>query len=189
MVLLNGRLFGSSVFWHSFHGLFQICESTKLQSAIYMFCGCIFEETFSNFVWILTLKDVQRFLLVSTYSVLCLQFTCSGDMYILPMVNGAWDANWSQSRKQSRMRRSLLVYIYCTYYIVTMLKPVKHIVLGFYHCESEYTTFLNMLISFTACRIYKYKMFCRLESLDENMSNIRINVKHSLNTIYVGSLQ
>ena len=60
----------------------------------------------------------------------------------------------------------------------------KHIVLGFYHCESEYTMFLNLLISFTACRIYKHKMFCRLESLDENMSNIRIEVKHSLNNLY-----
>ena len=41
----------------------------------------------------------------------------------------------------------------------------------------------QLLLNFT-CRIYKYKMFCRLESLDENMSNIRINVKHSFNTLY-----
>ena len=27
-------------------------------------------------------------------------------------------------------------------------------------------------------------MFCRLESLDENMNNIRIEVKHSLNNLY-----
>ena len=44
----------------------------------------------------------------------------------------------------------------------------KHIVLGFYNSKSDYIDFLNYLISFIACKIYKYRMFCRLESLDEN---------------------
>ena len=59
----------------------------------------------------------------------------------------------------------------------------KHIVLGFYHGKSDYIDFLNFLISFIACKIYKYKMFCRLESLDENSYNISANVKSALHVL------
>ena len=51
----------------------------------------------------------------------------------------------------------------------------KHIVIGFYQGDSDYADFLNLLISFTACKIYKYKMLCRIESLEENCYNVRIN--------------
>ena len=60
----------------------------------------------------------------------------------------------------------------------------KHIVLGFYHGKSDYIDFLNFLISFIACKIYKYKMFCRLESLDENSYNISANVKSALHVLH-----
>ena len=53
----------------------------------------------------------------------------------------------------------------------------KHIVLGFYNSKSDYIDFLNYLISFIACKIYKYRMFCRLESLDENTYNISTHLK------------
>ena len=59
----------------------------------------------------------------------------------------------------------------------------KHIVLGFYNSKSDYIDFLNYLISFIACKIYKYRMFCRLESLDENTYNISTHLKVSLNLL------
>ena len=59
----------------------------------------------------------------------------------------------------------------------------KHIVLGFYNSKSDYIDFLNYLISFIACKIYKYRMFCRLESLDENTYNITTHLKVSLNLL------
>ena len=39
--------------------------------------------------------------------------------------------------------------------------------IGFYYADNDYIDFLNFIISCVACRIYKYKMFCRIESLDE----------------------
>ena len=58
------------------------------------------------------------------------------------------------------------------------------LVLGFCHGKSDYIDFLNFLISFIACKIYKYIMFCRLESLDENSFNISANVKSPLHVLY-----
>ena len=39
---------------------------------------------------------------------------------------------------------------------------------------------LNNLISYVACRMYKYKMFCRQETLEESEYAIRYNLKSSL---------
>ena len=59
----------------------------------------------------------------------------------------------------------------------------KHIVVGFYQVDSDYIDFLNSIISYTPCKIYKYKMSCRMEALGENIYNIQINVKNSFNNI------
>ena len=41
-------------------------------------------------------------------------------------------------------------------------------------------TSLNTLISYIAYRIYKYKMYCRLESLKETDTGIQNHIKESL---------
>ena len=53
-----------------------------------------------------------------------------------------------------------------------------------YQKYKYYIDFLNFLISFITCKIYKYKMFCRLESLDENSYNISANVKSALHVLH-----
>ena len=61
----------------------------------------------------------------------------------------------------------------------------KQIVLGFYYADNDYIDFLNFIISFVACRIYKYKMFCRIESLEENEFNVYCNVKENIKKLYL----
>ena len=56
----------------------------------------------------------------------------------------------------------------------------KHVLVGFYYEKSEKVSMLNNLISYVACRMYKYKMFCRLETLEESEYAIRYNLKSSL---------
>ena len=56
----------------------------------------------------------------------------------------------------------------------------KHILLGFYNESYNKVIFLNNLILYTALKIYKYKMYCRLEQLDETEYNIRLHLKKSL---------
>ena len=56
----------------------------------------------------------------------------------------------------------------------------KHIAVGFYFEKNRKTLDLNFIISFIAFRIYKYKMYCRLEKKDENEFEIRNHVKLSL---------
>ena len=43
----------------------------------------------------------------------------------------------------------------------------KHIVLGFYHEKNKKSYMLNNIISYTACKIYKCKMYCRIENKNE----------------------
>ena len=43
----------------------------------------------------------------------------------------------------------------------------KHVVIGFYFEFNQNTNLLNNFIFFIALKIYKYKMFCRIESLQE----------------------
>ena len=62
----------------------------------------------------------------------------------------------------------------------------KHIIVGFFLEESAKIDSLNIIISFVACKIYKYKMYCRLESLDEREINIRNNLRQS--TIFMRSV-
>ena len=56
----------------------------------------------------------------------------------------------------------------------------KHILLGLYNECNEKVIFLNNVISFVALKIYKFKMFCRLENLDESEYNIRFHLKRNL---------
>ena len=56
----------------------------------------------------------------------------------------------------------------------------KHIVIGFCLEYNEKVSIFNNIISFIACRIYKYKMYCRLESIDESEYAIRFPLKKQL---------
>ena len=62
----------------------------------------------------------------------------------------------------------------------------KHIVVGFYHemNEKKNTIIFTNLISFLALRIYKYKMWCRIDEKNESSEEILCNVKYFLNTFY-----
>ena len=51
---------------------------------------------------------------------------------------------------------------------------------GFFHERNRKTKSLNLLISYIAYRIYKYKMYCRLNSFDETCYNIFQHVKFSV---------
>lgn len=56
----------------------------------------------------------------------------------------------------------------------------KHIIIGFYLENNRKTATLNFLISLIALRIYKYKMYCRLEKIDENEEGLKTHIKLSL---------
>ena len=45
---------------------------------------------------------------------------------------------------------------------------------------------LNFIISFIACKIYKYKMYCRLEEIDETFIGIHNYIKHHV--VFMGNL-
>ena len=47
----------------------------------------------------------------------------------------------------------------------------KHIVIGFYHEDNIKVKTFNNLISFTALKLHKYKMLCRLENKQETSYN------------------
>ena len=42
----------------------------------------------------------------------------------------------------------------------------------------ENETILNFIISFIACKSYRYKMYCRLDTLDETVIDMHNNIKH-----------
>lgn len=56
----------------------------------------------------------------------------------------------------------------------------KHILIGFYFERNKKINDLNNIISTLATIIYKYKMFCRLKNIEENMHEIEKHVKTSL---------
>ena len=58
---------------------------------------------------------------------------------------------------------------------------LKHIVIGFYHEDNIKVKTLNNLISFTALKLYKYKMLCRSENKQETSSNKHMHLKIKLN--------
>ena len=65
----------------------------------------------------------------------------------------------------------LLVYFYHS-------KLNGNIVVGFYCEENDKIKTLNLFISFVAFRIYKYKMLCRLDSLNETAYNLYNHVRN-----------
>ena len=61
----------------------------------------------------------------------------------------------------------------------------KHIVLGFYSEQNIKICLLNNIISFISYRIYKYKMYCRLEDLSESSFAIQKHIKHECYKTYL----
>lgn len=53
----------------------------------------------------------------------------------------------------------------------------KQIVIGFYSVRNETTAMYNLLSSFVALKIYKYKMLYRLENIVETSKGIVCNLK------------
>lgn len=51
---------------------------------------------------------------------------------------------------------------------------------GFYLEQNDKIESLNLLISLIAYKIYKYKMYCRIESLQETEIDVFKSVKHAL---------
>lgn len=62
----------------------------------------------------------------------------------------------------------------------------KHVLLGFFSEQNRKIVSLNTLISYVAYRIYKYKMYCRIHSLEETNYNILNHVKAS--TVFYASV-
>ena len=56
----------------------------------------------------------------------------------------------------------------------------KHVIVGLYNEKTKKWTSLYTLISDVAYIIYKYKMYCRLESLKETYTGIQNQIKESL---------
>ena len=53
----------------------------------------------------------------------------------------------------------------------------KHVVIGFYFEFNQNINLLNNSISFIALKIYKYKMFCRIENIQETEASLNNNVR------------
>ena len=60
----------------------------------------------------------------------------------------------------------------------------KHIIIGFYEEINNKTILLNNLISYIACRIYKFKMHCRIKGDNESSQNMTSNIKTALSNYY-----
>jgi hypothetical protein len=68
----------------------------------------------------------------------------------------------------------------------------KTIAIGFYHEKNAKTLFFNLLTSIIACKIYKYKMYCRLENKEEKPEEICCHIKRVLfffSKVYKNMLQ
>ena len=60
----------------------------------------------------------------------------------------------------------------------------KHVIIGFYHENNSKVKLLNNVISFVALKIYKYKMYCRLEQIVESERHISMHIKNCLSFWY-----
>ena len=60
----------------------------------------------------------------------------------------------------------------------------KHVIIGFYHENNSKVKLLYNVISFVALKIYKYKMYCRLEQIVESELNISMHIKNCLSFWY-----
>lgn len=61
----------------------------------------------------------------------------------------------------------------------------KHVIIGFFHELNRKVITLNTLISYVAYRIYEYKMYCRLSSLDKTNYNILYFVLSNLQLYFI----
>lgn len=62
----------------------------------------------------------------------------------------------------------------------------KYIIIGFYLENNRKIVILNFLIFLIVLRIYKYKMYCRLEKIDENEEGFKMYIKlFLLNYVFV----
>ena len=59
----------------------------------------------------------------------------------------------------------------------------KHIIIGFYDEINDKTILLNNLISYIACRIYKFKKCCRIKGDNESSQNITSHIKTALSNL------
>lgn len=57
---------------------------------------------------------------------------------------------------------------------------LKSVVIGFYFEKNEKTFFLNSVISLIVCKIYKCKMYCRIENKEEKPQEICNHMKYIL---------
>ena len=55
----------------------------------------------------------------------------------------------------------------------------KHILIGFYHEHNKKIVTLNNFISTISTVIYKYKMFCRIKEIEENVESMESHIKAS----------
>ena len=60
----------------------------------------------------------------------------------------------------------------------------RHIIVGFYLEENSKVALYNTLLSFIAYRIYKYKMYCRIDNINETEYNVKCSVRNSLATLF-----
>ena len=56
----------------------------------------------------------------------------------------------------------------------------KHLIFCFYSVQNNTTFLYNLLLSFVVLKIYKYKMYCRLEKIDESYEGILFHLKSCL---------
>ena len=56
----------------------------------------------------------------------------------------------------------------------------NHVVVVFFLENNEKINLFNNMISFVACRIHKYKMYCRLEGMNEHEIGIRQHIKQNV---------
>ena len=72
------------------------------------------------------------------------------------------------------------MYFYENVFAYILESPQKHITIDFYFVHNETTIMYNLLLSDFALRLYKYKVYCRLENIDETAGLISSNVKSSI---------
>lgn len=63
---------------------------------------------------------------------------------------------------------------------VTFQVQWKHVIIGFYSSQSNTIKMYNLLFSFISYKIYKHKMYCRLENTEETEQSLFYAVKDSV---------
>lgn len=58
----------------------------------------------------------------------------------------------------------------------------KHVIIGFYSAQNNTIRMYNILLSFIEYKIYKHKMYCRLDNIEESEQSLFYAVKDSVLT-------